>query len=159
VALLACVLGRRTAPWRALGISLLSMSFVDPLVGFDLSFVLSALATIGLIALARPIEGVIAARLHIGEKRWPLIVLRPFATTTAATIACAPVLATMAPDIPLSGLVANVIAVPLGEAVALPLCLVHTLLVGWPAAEHGCAVAASGALVLVRIVARAFTWG
>src|SRR5689334_25310023 len=47
-------------------------------------------------------------------------------------------------------------SVPLGEAAALPLCLAHALLSPMPAAEHGCAVAASGALALVRIVARVF---
>jgi competence protein ComEC len=65
----------------------------------------------------------------------------------------------MAPELPLSGLVANIVAVPIGEAAALPLCLVHALLSGWPAAEQGCALAASGALLLVRVIARAFTWG
>lgn len=159
VALLARALGRRTAPWRALGLSLVAMSLVDPLVAFDLSFILSALATSGLVALARPIEAQMTARLRVGERSLPVFVARPLATTAAATIACAPVLATMAPELPLSGLVANVVAVPLGEAAALPLCLVHALLAGWPAAESGCAWAASGALLLVRLVARAFTWG
>lgn len=159
VALLARALARRTAPWRALGLSLVAMSLVDPLVAFDLSFILSALATSGLVALARPIEAQMTARLRIGERAVPVFIVRPLATTAAATIACAPVLATMAPELPLSGLVANVVAVPLGEAAALPLCLVHALLAGWPAAESGCAWAASGALLLVRLVARAFTWG
>ncbi|MBX3200456.1 MAG: ComEC/Rec2 family competence protein [Labilithrix sp.] len=159
VALLARALGRRTAPWRALGLSVLAMSAVDPLVAFDVSFVLSALATGGLVALARPIEAAMSKHLCVRGRTLPVFVARPLATTAAATIACAPVLATMAPELPLSGLLANVVAVPLGEAAALPLCLVHALLVGWPAAESGCAAAASGALLLVRMVARAFTWG
>jgi competence protein ComEC len=159
VALAARVLARRSAPWRALGVSLVAMSLLDPLIAFDLSFVLSALATTGLLALARPIEDVMTTRLRICDRALPGFVVRPLATTAAATIACAPVLATMAPELPLSGLVANVIAVPLGEAAALPLCLVHALLAEWPAAEQGCAAAASGALLLVRMVARAFAWG
>jgi competence protein ComEC len=159
VALLARSLARRTAPWRALGLSLLAMAIVDPLVIFDLSFVLSALATTGLVALSRPIEHRLTAWLRIGRVAMPAFVVKPLATTAAATIACAPILATMAPELSLSGLVANVVAVPLGEAAALPLCLVHVLLGSWPAAERGCATAASGALLLVRIVARAFTWG
>ncbi len=159
VALLARALARRTAPWRALGLSLVAMSIVDPLVVFDLSFVLSALATTGLLALARPIEEVLTKYARFGARTLPKILATPLATTAAATIACAPVLATMAPELSVSGLVANVVAVPLGEAAALPLCLVHALLAGWPAAESGCATAASGALWLVRIVAHAFTWG
>lgn len=159
VALLARALARRPAPWRALGLSVLAMSVVDPLVAFDVSFVLSALATGGLVALARPIEGAMSTHLRVRGWTLPVFVARPLATSAAATIACAPVLATMAPELPLGGLVANVVAVPLGEAAALPLCLVHALLVGWPAAESGCAAAASGALLLVRTVARSFTWG
>lgn len=159
VALLARALARRTAPWRALGLSLVAMSVVDPLVAFDLSFVLSALATAGLLALARPIEERLTRHLRIGGRTLPGFVAKPLAATASATIACAPVLATMAPELSLSGLVANVVAVPLGEAAALPLCLVHALLSGWPAAERGCAIAASGALWLVRGLAHAFTWG
>lgn len=155
VALLARALGRRTAAWRALGLSLVVMSVLDPLVVFDVSFVLSALATAGILALARPIEQ--GMKPYIGAL--PGFVVKPLSTTLAATVACAPILATMAPELPLGGLVANVLAVPLGEAAALPLCLVHGLLSTLPAAERGCAVAASGALALVRFVARAFTWG
>ncbi|HVJ88986.1 MAG TPA: DNA internalization-related competence protein ComEC/Rec2 [Labilithrix sp.] len=185
VALLARALARRPLPWRALGLSLVAMSVVDPLVAFDVSFVLSALATAGLVGLARPIDGVMTkcwqgavraiARSRptlsnvslglsstlTGELAFRLLRLiqAPLATSAAATIACAPVLALMAPELPLSGLVANIVAVPIGEAAALPLCLVHALLSGWPAAEQGCALAASGALLLVRVIARAFTWG
>jgi competence protein ComEC len=155
IVLLARALARRAAAWRALGLSLLAMSALDPLVVFDVSFVLSALATAGILALARPIEEALVHRLP----RAPGFVVKPLATTAAATISCAPVLAMMAPELPLGGLVANVIAVPLGEAAALPLCLVHVLLSGWPSAESGCAAAASGALMLVRLVARCFTWG
>lgn len=155
VALLARALARRSGAWRSLGLSLLAMSLGDPLVVFDVSFVLSALATGGIVALARGMEASATRRLP-----WlPGVVVKPLATTAAATVACAPVLATMAPELPLGGLVANVVAVPLGEAAALPLCLAHALLSAWPSAESGCAAAASGALALVRLVARAFTWG
>ena len=40
--------------------------------------------------------------------------------------------------------------------VALPLCLAHALLAPWPAAERGCALVASGALRVVRWIARGF---
>jgi competence protein ComEC len=49
---------------------------------------------------------------------------------------------------------ANCVAVPVGESAALPLCLAHAVLAWWPAAERGVAAAASGALVVVRVVAR-----
>lgn len=152
VVLLARALGRRAEPWRALGLSLVAMSLADPLAAFDVSFVLSALATAGLLGVAPAIEAWLRAR------RTPLLLARPVATTAAATLACAPVLATLAPELALGGLVANLVAVPLGEAAALPLCLLHGLLEAWPSAEHGCAIAASGALVLVRHVAHGFAW-
>lgn len=154
VALLARVLGRRSDPWRAAGLAALVMTIVDPLAAFDASFVLSALATAGLLALARPIEEAIARR----APRTPRFVRAALAATIAATVACTPVLACMAPDLSLGGIVANVVAVPAGEAAALPLCLAHALLAPWPAAERGCAVAASGALAIVRAVAHAFSW-
>jgi len=68
----------------------------------------------------------------------------------------------MTADLPIAGLLANLVAVPLGELAALPLCLVHALLEPLPSAESGCAIAASGALGLVRIVAHVFArlpWG
>lgn len=159
ITLLARAWQRRTNAWRALGLSMLLMSLLEPLVVFDLSFVLSALATTGLLAFSRPIESFLTERVRPFGRTIPVFVAKPFATTAAATIACAPILATMAPELPLGGLVANLLAVPLGELAALPLCLVHGLLASWPSAESGCATAASGALFLVRGVARSFTWG
>lgn len=148
--LLALVLARRPSAWRALGLSLLAMPLVDPLAPFDLSFALSAAATLGILALAPRIAEAI-------ERRAPsplAFVAKPLAASAAASVACAPVLACMAPDLPLAGLFANLVAVPIGDAAALPLCLAHALLEPLPAAERGCALAASGALSLVRGVAR-----
>ncbi len=155
VAFLARTFGRPSDGWRALGLSILIMIAADPLVPFDLSFTLSALATLGLLSLARPIEASLA-------KRWPFLpsfITQSFAASSAATITCAPVLASMAAELPVAGLFANIVAVPIGEAVALPLCLAHALLAQWPAAEQGCALAASGALGIVRGIARVFAWG
>lgn len=155
VVLLARAVARKPDTIRALAFSLVAMIVVDPLVAFDMSFGLSALATGGLIGLARPIEAAMRARLRFA----PVFVVRPLATTLAATIACAPILASASSELSIAGLVANVVAVPLGEAAALPLCLVHALLSFWPAAEQGCALAASGALTGVRFLARLFSFG
>jgi competence protein ComEC len=68
----------------------------------------------------------------------------------------------MTADLPLAGVFANLVAVPLGELAALPLCLAHALLEPLPGAERGCAFAASGALSLVRGLAHGFAelpWG
>ena len=151
-ALGARALGRRTDAPRAFGISLLAMAIVDPLVAFDLSFLLSAGATGGLLVFARPfaraLEAIAPARLAP--------VARAAATTLAASVPCVPIIARFAPTVPVGGVIANLLAVPVGESAALPLCLVQAMLAWWPAAERGCAAVASGALVLVRLVARGF---
>src|SRR5690606_6463957 len=92
VALLARALARRTSAWRALGLSLVLMSAFDALVVFDLSFVLSGLATAGLLALGPPIESAVTKHARLGARALPAFVAKPLAATAAATIACAPVL-------------------------------------------------------------------
>lgn len=152
VAFAAMVMARRPASWRALGLSTLVLVAIDPLWVFDLSFVLSVAATVGILALGPPL----AERMA----RWVGSFVAPaLATTLAASIACAPVLALIAPELPLAGLVANLVAVPLGEALALPLCLGHLLLAPLPAAEAGAALAGGAALGLVRVVAKLFAHG
>lgn len=151
-ALGARALGRRTDGPRAFGLSLAAMAAGDPLVAFDLSFALSAGATAGLLAFAAPLSHRLAARVP----RRLQGVARAAATTLAATIPCTPIIARFAPTVPLGGILANLLAVPVGESAALPLCLVHALLAWWPAAERGCAAVASGALVVVRLLARGF---
>lgn len=152
IALSARAAGRRGTATRAFSLSTLGLALVDPLIALDVSFLLSAAATGGLLALAKPLAEAIGKR----APRCPQWLARSVAATTAATIPCSPVLATFAPTLPLGGVVANVLAVPIGEAAALPLCLVHAALGPWPAAERGCAMAAGGALLAVRAVARAF---
>ncbi len=150
--LVARALGRRTDATRAFGLSLGAMAIAEPLIAFDLSFSLSAGATAGLLAFASPLGERLAARVpaRVGPAA------RGVATTIAASIPCVPILACFAPTFPIGGIVANLLAVPLGESIALPLCLVHAVLPWWPAAERGCALVASGALLLVRAIARVF---
>jgi competence protein ComEC len=156
-ALLARALGRRADTPRAFGVSILLMAALDPLVALDLSFVLSAAATAGLLAFGRPMDALMSTRLPSLVAR----VARSASATVAATLACAPVLALFSPDLPVGGVLANVVAVPIGELAALPLCLAHAFFAPVEALERGCALAASGALDLVRWIARAFslaTW-
>jgi competence protein ComEC len=150
VALGARAFGRRSDATRAFAISMAAMAIVQPLIAFDLSFALSAGATAGLLVFARPLGDALASRA-------PARLVSParaIATTLAASAPCAPILARFAPTVPLGGVLANLVAVPLGESAALPICLVHACLSGWPAAEAGCAAVASGALTLVRLIAR-----
>ncbi|MDB4942223.1 MAG: internalization-related competence protein ComEC/Rec2 [Labilithrix sp.] len=155
LALAAALLARKPDPLRCFGVSIAGMVLLDPLVAFDLSFALSAAATAGLMGLGTRFAAPVLERLPERFQRLAPVV-RALATSLAASVACAPVLACMTADLPVAGLVANLVAVPLGELAALPLCLLHALLEPSPAAESGCAIAASGALTLVRGVARVF---
>ena len=150
--LLVRAIGRRSDGPRAFGASLVAMAAFDPLVAFDASFTLSAGATAGLLTLARPL----AESLQKLAPSWASVPVRSLATTLAASIPCAPLLARFSPTLPAGGTIANLVAVPVGELVALPLCLAHAGLWFWPAAEQGCALLASGALYLVRAIARVF---
>ena len=152
-ALCARVLGRHSDPTRSFGLSLFAMAACDPLVAYDLSFELSAAATAGLLAFGAPLK----ERIGLLMPRRLGFVAAAGATTLSASIPCAPLIARFAPTAPLGGLIANLIAVPVGEWAALPLCLIHALLGGWPDAERGCALVASGALLVVRWIARGFS--
>ncbi len=151
-ALLARAAGRRTDANRAFGISLGLMAVDDSLVAFDLSFALSVGATAGLLAFAKPLT----ERFASGAPKLVSPVASAAATTIAASLPCVPILARFSPTVPMGGVIANLVAVPLGEWAALPLCLAHALLSCWPAAERGCAILATGALVIVRSIARGF---
>ncbi|RLB55459.1 MAG: DNA internalization-related competence protein ComEC/Rec2 [Deltaproteobacteria bacterium] len=142
--------GRRPGGLRCFALSLIAGSMVEPLAICDLSFLLSVAATAGLVVGHRPIQGWAKGRHRV---------LRGFGTamfsTVAAMSACAPVLLMIGSELPLLGVAANVLAAPVGELLALPLCLVHAVLWWSPAAEQGAALLAGGALAAVRAVAHA----
>lgn len=149
-ALLASALGRHPSGARAFALSLLAGALADPLASFDASFGLSAGATAGLMVLSRPLDGWMAKLPR------PLSWARgPVSCTLAATLACTPWLMTLSPTLSPVGLVANVVAVPIGEAVSLPACLAHTVLAPFPYAERGVAWLGSMSLIAVRTIARA----
>lgn len=148
--LAARALDRRLAADRALGWSIVATWAVDPMCVYDASFALSVCATAGLIAGSEPIE------TWLGRfARAPKLLARPLAATVAATAACAPVTLGMSRSLPLGGVLANLVAVPVGEVVALPLCLLHALAAPFGCVERGLAVVAGGALRALAFVARA----
>ncbi len=151
-ALTARALGRRADSSRAFALSILAMTFVDPLVAFDVSFTLSAAATAGLFLFSH-------RAVSFVRGIWPtmnLTLVRAASASFGASVACAPILARIAPSLPAGGLIANLLAVPVGETVALPLCLFHAVLAPIPLAERGEAIVASGGLRIVLALARAF---
>ncbi len=148
-AFLAKALGRASSAPRSLGWAFLVGWWFDPLTAFDVSFLLSAAATAGLLWLG--------PHLSAPCERLPSRVARFVAESVAATVAsmlpCAPLLAILSPDLTLAGIFANVLAAPFGECISLPLCLLHTVLAPFPALERGVALVASGALLAVKQIA------
>lgn len=154
--------GRHVFPSRVLAASLGVGWLSDGLVAFDPSFLLSVAATTGLLAFGRRVhETSLAQASSWTEPRRPELrrslgaVSSAALTTLAATLPCVPLLLSMSPGLSLASVAANLLAAPLGEAVALPFCLAHALCAPFPALERGLALVASGALALIRSVAHA----
>jgi len=151
IILLVRAAGRRPSLPRTMGVSVLAALAIDPLAPFDLSFVLSIAATLGLVSIGPFIDRP-AARVPL----LPKFVRQAITATLAASIACAPLIAGLSGALPALGLVANVVAVPIGELAALPLCNAAAAL---GALSDGpltrwVGEATSGSLVLLRGVAR-----
>jgi competence protein ComEC len=149
-ALVAHSLARNPSGPRAFGLSLVVGGLVDPLAVFDFSFGLSAAATAGLLSLSRPLEATLAR--FPPPVRWAAT---PMATTLSATAFCAPWLVLLSPTLSPVGVIANILAVPIGETISLPACLGHLVLSPWPDAQRGVALLASASLLAVRTVAHA----
>jgi competence protein ComEC len=145
----ARVCGRVACPSRALAWSLLIGWSLDPLIAFDISFLLSLAATAGLLLLGQPLS----APCDRLRSRGARFVGKSIATTLAAMIPCTPLLVLLGSELTLAGVFANVLAAPLGETIALPLCLTHALVSPWPELEQGVALVASGALLVVKQIA------
>lgn len=111
--------GRATAGLPALGIAILVLLLQDPWLARDFGFVLSVLATGGLLTLTRPI----AARLaRVLPERLAVLVAVPI----AAQVACQPVLILLQPSLPVFGIAANLLAqpaAPLATVLGLLACL------------------------------------
>lgn len=117
-------LGRRSgAAVPALLASVVVLVLIDPAIAGRLGFVLSVLATAGLLLLAEPI----AARLGELLPRPLALVL---AVPTAAQLACQPVVLLVDPSVPVYGVLANLLAEPAAPA-ATGLGLIGCLLAPW----------------------------
>src|SRR5258705_3612914 len=129
--------GRRPSAVRCLAASILIGAVLDPLVACDVSFLLSVAATGGLIGI-----GPVFARFTEKVRPRPLAwLVQSLATTLSAMLPCVPLLSLLSSELGLAGLLANVVAGPVGEICALPLCLLHALLGFWPGLERGTAMA------------------
>ncbi|MCJ1694784.1 ComEC/Rec2 family competence protein [Rathayibacter caricis] len=117
-------LGRRSgAAVPALLASVVLLVIADPAIAGKLGFVLSVLATAGLLLLAEPI----ARRLGEVLPRPLALVL---AVPTAAQLACQPVVLLVDPTVPVYGVLANLLAEP-AAPLATGLGLIGCLLAPW----------------------------
>lgn len=124
--LVAIASGRPVSGLPILALATIGLLVVDPWLARSYGFVLSVLATAGLLLLAGPLARVL--------QRWlPPPVALVIAVPVAAQLACQPVLLLLEPTIPLYGVVANVLAepaAPVATVLGLIACLVAPLSTG-----------------------------
>lgn len=105
VVLLAQFRGRLLAGVPVLALVVLVLLVADPWLAREYGFVLSVLATAGLLLVAGPL----AARLERVMPAWIALVI---AIPVSAQLACQPVLVLLDASIPTYGVIANVLAAP-----------------------------------------------
>ena len=117
--LLALLAGRPVRGIPVLALASIVLLVLDPWLSRNFGFVLSVLATGGLLLLAGPLTRLLA--------RWlPLWVAAVLAVPIAAQLACQPVIVLLQPTIPIFGVVANLLAAaaaPIATVVGLLACL------------------------------------
>ena len=111
--------GRPVRGIPILALAVLILLTIDPWLSRSYGFVLSVLATAGLLVLARPLATVLS--------RWlPTALAAILAIPIAAQLACQPVLILLNPAIPTYGVLANVLAepaAPLATILGLVACI------------------------------------
>jgi competence protein ComEC len=150
-ALLVKALGRKPLIGRALAASILMGVLFDAMVAYDISFLLSLAATAGLLTLGKRWNEYLGSA---GSRVVQFLQTAALATLSSM-VPCIPLLALLSPDLSWASIGANVIAAPLGEAVALPLCLLHGIAEFFRPLELGIARVASGALIVIDQIAHA----
>jgi competence protein ComEC len=120
IVLAALASGRPVRGIPVLALAVIVLLTMDPWLAREYGFVLSVLATGGLLLLAGPI----ASRLERWLPRWLALVI---AVPVAAQLACQPVLVLLDASLPTYGVIANVLAAPaapIATIVGLAACLV-----------------------------------
>jgi competence protein ComEC len=126
VVLIGVARGRPAQGLPALGLAVIVMVVVDPWIARDYGFVLSVLATAGLLVLAAPLARALG--------RWlPRSLALALAIPIAAQLACQPVLILLSPTLPLYGVPANLLAAPAAPIATVLGCFACLLLPVVPA--------------------------
>ena len=105
IAVLALATGRRRRALPALCAAVLFLIFIDPALSMSVGFALSVVATASLLVVAPPLRRRMARRL-------PGWLADALAVPTAATLACAPLIASISGRVSLSSIPANLLAEP-----------------------------------------------
>lgn len=105
VALLGMLSARKGAGIAALGVAILVLLVLDPWQATHLGFVLSVLATGGILLFTEPIR----RRLERFMPNWLALT---FAVPIAAQFACQPAIILIQPTLPTFGVLANILAAP-----------------------------------------------
>jgi competence protein ComEC len=105
VAVLALATGRRRRALPALCAAVLCLIYLDPTLSRSVGFALSVSATAALLLLAPVLRDRMARRL-------PLWLAEALAVPTAATVVCAPLIASISGRVSLSSIPANLLAEP-----------------------------------------------
>jgi competence protein ComEC len=127
VAVVGLVIGRPARAVPALGGTVVVLLILDPWLARDFGFVLSVLATGGLVLLTAPLT----RRL---ERVLPRACAYALAVPAAAQLACAPVIVLLTPAVSMVAIPANLVAAP-GVAPATVLGVLAALVAPWwPAA-------------------------
>ncbi|MFV0425432.1 MAG: ComEC/Rec2 family competence protein [Beutenbergiaceae bacterium] len=136
VLILGLLLARPRAALPALWFTVIALLALDPWLARSYGFALSVSATAGLLLLARPLA-----------QRWSRFIPAPLASMlavpVAAQLACAPVLVLLQPDLPVHGVLANVLAAPAVPPATLLGLLAALLSPAAPQAAHTVATMAS----------------
>lgn len=123
IAMLAVMLGRTGAGVAILSLAITVLLVADPWLALSLGFALSVVATASLLTLARPLAAGLSRVL-------PRALALALAVPLAAQLACGPLLVLVAPQIPVYGVVANLLAgpaAPIGTVLGLAACLTGAL--------------------------------
>jgi ComEC/Rec2-related protein len=113
IAITMLALGRWVTGFQILMITVLVMLLIDPLLVLSPSFQLSVSAMIGITTLGKELS--LRMLPHVTLK-WMRPLVRLVSSTAAAMLLTAPVVAVYFGQIPLAGIVANVLVVPLATA-------------------------------------------
>lgn len=109
--------GKHAHALPSLGIAMIGLLCVDPWQALQPGFALSVAATAGILLLVPPVLAIMN-----GVVRLPEWVALPISVAISAQFACGPLLLLVQPDLPMVGVLANILAgpaVPLGTGLGL----------------------------------------